>query len=241
MRLAADLGKRSKDEGGRATTPPRVGVVIAKEGVPVAQSYRGMTGDGDHAEFGALQQLGTNFDYTGAIIYTTLEPCSVRPTKTPCADHLVSVGIETVYIGIYDPNPAIYRIGWTRLAEAGVVLCDFPTELREEIRMDNAGFIDQYREAFGPSGRASFNYSRNNGDYTLWGDHARSISFKTHWSSAASQVIHAYDEKNYVALALGAAQFNDIDDPSALEFDSRVCTARRGQIVVFRNEIGLRW
>lgn len=103
---------------------------------------------------------------------------------------------------------------------------------------DNAGFIDQYREAFGPSGRASFDYTRNNGDYTLWGDHARSICFQTHWSSAASQVIHAYDEKNYVALALGAAQFNDVDDPSALEFDSRFCTARRGQIVVFRNEIG---
>ncbi|HEX4492819.1 MAG TPA: hypothetical protein VH914_16555, partial [Acidimicrobiia bacterium] len=94
--------------------PPKVGVVIVgSDGQVLGESFRGefMTPNGSpwHAEAGLLETRLKGVDLTGAVVYTTLEPCSRRGEgKTPCAERLVAAGVATVVIGIYDPNPNIW-------------------------------------------------------------------------------------------------------------------------------------
>ena len=165
MRLAVDLGKRcvSEDRG-----KPLVGAVIVKDGKVLGSGFRGETNEGDHAEYGVLKRLG-DIDLTGALVFTTLEPCSRRKTPTfiPCAQRLVNVGVSEVHIGIYDPNPVIYRQGWKILRDAGVRLRDFPADLREEIAVDNADFIAQYKRAAGDVGQFSFDSHGGEGRFTV--------------------------------------------------------------------------
>src|ERR1700694_3579684 len=109
MRMAVDLGKKSRSEGD--PTKPYVGAVVVKDGKVIGSGHRGMTNPGDHAEFGVLQGISP-VDIEGTVVYSTLEPCSKRNhPKIPCAHRLAEAKVSAVYIGIYDPNPVIYRAG----------------------------------------------------------------------------------------------------------------------------------
>src|SRR5699024_22287 len=76
--------------------------------------------------------------------------------KLPCARRLADAGVSAVWIGIYDPNPVIYRQGWRILRDAGVKLHDFPPDLRDEIANCNTDFINQYKMATGDEGQVTF-------------------------------------------------------------------------------------
>jgi pyrimidine deaminase RibD-like protein len=119
MRMAVDLGKQSGDPFN-----PYVGAVVVKDGKVIGGGHRGMTAPGDHAEFGVLKGLDPA-QHNGATVFSTLEPCSQRNhPKIPCAQRLAEAGVAVVYVGIYDPNPVIYRQGWKMLTEAGVRVRD---------------------------------------------------------------------------------------------------------------------
>jgi len=172
-------------------------------------------------------------DLTGAEVYTTLEPCSRRNhPKTPCANHLVERRVGAVYIGMYDPNPRIYREGWRMLRNAGIKVRDFAPELRAEIVADNDDFLRGFRLSASESGEASFDYRRNNGRFSVEVDGKR---FTTSWSQRGADSTWAYDNSNGVAQALYANSFAEVDDPAALDFSSRVVPVRVGEIVVFRD------
>lgn len=231
MRRAVDLAKQSQAEE-RADPPPRVGVVIAQGDELLGESFRGETGPGRHAEFGLLDRLNGT-DLTGAEVYTTLEPCSRRNhPKTPCARHLVERRVRAVYIGIYDPNPRIYREGWRMLRDAGIEVWDFTPELRAEIVADNDDFLRGFRLSASEAGEASFDHRRNNGHFAIDTGGKR---FTTRWSQRAADSVWAYDQSNGVAQALYARRFAEIDDPAALDFSSYSVPARVGEIVVFRD------
>jgi diaminohydroxyphosphoribosylaminopyrimidine deaminase / 5-amino-6-(5-phosphoribosylamino)uracil reductase len=231
MRRAVDLAKQSQAEE-RADPPPRVGVVIARDDELLGESFRGETGPGRHAEFGLLERLrGT--DLTDAEVYTTLEPCSRRNhPKTPCARHLIESRVRAVYIGIYDPNPRIYREGWRMLRDAGIEVWDFAPELRTEIVADNDDFLRGFRLSRSAIGEASFDYRRNHGEFLVDVD---GTQFATKWSQRAADSVWAYDHSNGVAQALHAHCFAEIDDPAALDFSSASVPARVAEIVVFRD------
>jgi len=169
---------------------------------------------------------------------STLEPCTRRnPPKTPCAARLVDRGVGTVFIGMYEPDPRIYREGWRVLRDAGVELRDFDAALREEIKVDNSEFIGQFRHAVGIKGKARFDYTQNVGRFALYSDD-RSVRFETRWTPAGSGCIYPIDSQFNVAQARYATEFSQIDDPSALDFDSYTYLLRVGQIGVFRNQEG---
>ena len=90
--IAVEESKKSLAEG---EGKPLVGVVIAKDGEELGRSHRGRTGSGEHAEFGLIKELrAQGVDLTGAVVYTTLEPCSTRNhPKVPCAEHLAADGV----------------------------------------------------------------------------------------------------------------------------------------------------
>jgi diaminohydroxyphosphoribosylaminopyrimidine deaminase/5-amino-6-(5-phosphoribosylamino)uracil reductase len=235
MRRAVDTGKRSVAEDGRSKPPPKVGVVIVQDGELVGESFRGDKGSGLHAEYGLLESLNDR-DLVGATVYTTLEPCSHRnPPKRPCAEYLIERGVAAVFIGMYDPNPVIYRAGWKKLRDAGVTLRDFDTTLREEIWADNKPFIDVYRLGMGAEGDASFDYAQNDGRFEI---STPEVTFRTRWTQGGKQSIYAYDSDTGVAHARYAATFDEVDDPGSLDFASHSRLIREGEIVVFRNGAG---
>lgn len=88
------------------------------------------------------------------------------------------------------------------------------------------------------SGWVTFNYSNNNGCYTIG---AGDMAFETTWSGASNTSIHVYTDPpsiRSVALAIGIKVISDIEDASMFDISSRVRTAHLGEIVVVQNTAG---
>ena len=236
MERAIELAKKCQVEPGRTDPAPRVGVVITRDGEKVAEAYRGENKDkpGDHAEFVALGKL-PEVDLTGAEVFTTLEPCSNRnPPKTPCAQHLIDRGAGTVHIGAYDRNPMIYRRGWRMLRDAGVVLKDFPADLRAVISAENGEFLNSFVRVAGDRGEFRFDWTQQNG--TL--EFETSVGkFVTGWSTNGAKSIHAYARSDdFIAEARFVHEFQEIHDPGAFVFSSHsISPPKLGDVVIFRN------
>lgn len=232
MRRAVDEAKSSRAES-RPDAPPQVGVVIARDGQVLGAAHRGQRNPGDHAEYCLLCELEGK-DLTGAEVFTTLEPCTRRgASKIPCAQRLIDAGVGKVWIGLYDPNPSIYREGWRALRDAGIDLGDFPAELRAELRADNHAFLDRFRYTREAAGEQTFDPTANSGTFEVMAEGHR---FVTLWSRAGGSSVHAYaDHVKSVALARYAQDFDEIDDASAYDFSSRAVTLSQGQIVIFSN------
>ncbi len=96
---------------------PRVGCVIARDGVIVAEGWTQRTGEA-HAEVHALARA--DGPVAGADVYVTLEPCSHHGRTGPCADALVEAGVGRVFAAMIDPNPRVAGAGVARLREAGI-------------------------------------------------------------------------------------------------------------------------
>lgn len=122
-----------------STTPnPRVGCVIVKDGIAIAEGWHHRAGEA-HAEVHALNAAGTSA--RGATAYVTLEPCSHHGRTPPCAEALVNAGVARVVAAMQDPNPQVAGRGLARLAAAGVVAeCGL---LEAEARELNVGFVSR--------------------------------------------------------------------------------------------------
>jgi diaminohydroxyphosphoribosylaminopyrimidine deaminase/5-amino-6-(5-phosphoribosylamino)uracil reductase len=233
MRLAVALARKSVAED--AEPRPLVGALFVRDGVVLAEGFRGKTGSGDHAEYSAMKTYGFG-DLTGSTLYTTLEPCTERqPPKQSCAARLIEAGVAEVYIGMYDPNPVVYRRGWRTLHAAGITLWDFRSELRASIKHDNAAFIDSFRSSRGDQGNCRFDYTLNDGNFDV---HASAGVYKTHWTPANAGSIWAYGVDHPAASARYATSFGDVHDPSALDFSTGGIGLRVGDICVFRGDGG---
>ncbi len=89
----------------RVSPNPRVGAVIVKKGMVLAEAFH--QGPGKlHAEVAALKKL--NYKARGATLYVTLEPCCHTEKKTPpCLEALLKSGIRRIVMGVKDPNPQV--------------------------------------------------------------------------------------------------------------------------------------
>lgn len=114
MARAIDLAKRSP----QADPNPRVGCVIAKDGVIIADGWHEGAGSA-HAEVVALAKAGENAH--GASAYVSLEPCNHTGKTGPCSQALVAAGIKRVVFAQSDPNPLALG-GATYLREHGVIV-----------------------------------------------------------------------------------------------------------------------
>ena len=132
MASAIQLAKR----GCYTTDPnPRVGCVLVRSGVIIAEGWHAWAGQG-HAEIEALAKTNGAFASTA---YITLEPCSHHGQTPPCCDALIKEGVERVVTAMQDPNPQVAGTGLARLRAAGVkVECGVQ---EEDARALNPGFI----------------------------------------------------------------------------------------------------
>ena len=237
MALAVEEGKKSVVEGGRSRPAPMVGVVVVShEGVLLGVSHRGATGEGDHAEYGLLEKTLAGVDLTGASVFSTLEPCSKRSEgKIPCAKRLIDRGVAKVFVGMYDPFPTIYRLGWKMLTDAGIEVQDFLHEHRREVQHDNRNFTGALALSVGSEGTVSFDYTLNDKRHIVNVD---GTEFETRWSTASAHAIHGYGFGPWtkVAGARHAKSFDEVDDPRALDFNGHSVTLEVGEIGVWRRD-----
>lgn len=140
MRLAIAEARLSKGEDTRVH--PLVGVVVVKNGVILAQAHRGELGEGDHAEYTALEKKLKMENLTDATVYTTLEPCTTRKhPAVPCAKRLIERKVARVVIGMLDPNPNISGKGQISLRNANIETVLFSEKLMSEVEELNRDFI----------------------------------------------------------------------------------------------------
>ena len=114
MDRALSLARRAL---GSVSPNPAVGAVVVKDGVAVGEGWTQPPGK-DHAEIVALRQAGEKA--AGAVLYTTLEPCSHHGKTPPCTEAIVRAGVAEVHAAVVDPNPAVFGQGLSSLEEAGI-------------------------------------------------------------------------------------------------------------------------
>jgi diaminohydroxyphosphoribosylaminopyrimidine deaminase / 5-amino-6-(5-phosphoribosylamino)uracil reductase len=103
-----------------ATSPnPSVGAVVADPATgEIIASAVTARGGRPHAEVLALREAGSRA--RGAIMFTTLEPCSHFGATPPCARSIAEAGISLVVYGSLDPDMRVSGRGLTWLETHGV-------------------------------------------------------------------------------------------------------------------------
>jgi diaminohydroxyphosphoribosylaminopyrimidine deaminase/5-amino-6-(5-phosphoribosylamino)uracil reductase len=91
----------------------------------------GYTAEGDlhnHAEEAALAKLaGRDLDLSGATLYTSLEPCTMRKSRPDtCAELILKAGIGRVVLALREPDVFADCHGVEDLTEGGVQVVEMP-------------------------------------------------------------------------------------------------------------------
>ena len=115
MRRALEL---ARSVWGKTHPNPMVGALIVEDGHIVGEGATAPDG-GPHAERLALLARGKP-PRPGAILYTTLEPCSTHGRTGACTEAIIASGIKRVVVGAIDPNPAHAGGGFAVLRAAGI-------------------------------------------------------------------------------------------------------------------------
>ncbi|MGW0181087.1 deaminase [Nocardia sp. NPDC003345] len=130
MMRAIELARRSPVVAGAFS----VGAVIVADGAEIATGYSRESDPKEHAEEAALAKLDpADPRLRRATLYSTLEPCSERATKSrlPCTDRVIAAGIPTVVIAWREPATFVENcVGVEKLETHGVRVLELP-ELAE--------------------------------------------------------------------------------------------------------------
>lgn len=160
-------------------------------------------------------------------------------------DHLVGHKINNRDIFVTD-DKGILKKAEILKTSPGIVVMN-PTKcvvfLKDLIERDKSTPLESERKAVGYensalAGVARFDYSNNDGRYTI--GHG-SFLFETMWTHASQESVHTYNDPSSlsgIALAKGCEEIAEITDASEFDFTSRSRTVHEGGIVVLQNKNG---
>ncbi len=236
MRVTLEEAAKAISENDRKS--PKVAAAITLDGRLLGTAFRGQFGDGDHAEYTLFEKVLKGADVQGAVLYTTLEPCTSRNRHKPCSNWIIERGIKEVHVGMLDPNPRIYNKGCSKLREAGIQVRYYPIDMRRELERMNAGFIEQFRANPELRGMATFNPLNNDGLFTLGhGEYMFDLKF----SQAGSGALYIYNDPPTIqtlALAEDHSHFFEVIDASVFDTTSRHRQLQLNGIAVLQNSHG---
>lgn len=128
---------------GHVAPNPMAGCVIVYKGKVIGEGFHRKYGSA-HAEVNAINAVRDKSLIKHATLYVNLEPCSHFGKTPPCADLIVSSGIQYVVVGAIDPNPLVQGRGLKKLVSAG---CDVKLGILEnECRELNRRFYTFYEK-----------------------------------------------------------------------------------------------
>ncbi len=97
-------------------------------------------------------------------------------------------------------------------------------------------FTDHFVSGVGPTGGAEFDYLLNGGNFEIQFSEEDERSIVMRWSSRSESSVHAYANRPaIVALVKHAAEFSEIDDLTAFDFNYNA-PIKIGEIAVFTNK-----
>ena len=97
-------------------------IVVDRDGAELARGYSRDSDPRIHAEESALARLaGRGVDLTGATIYSSMEPCSVRKLRRlSCTGLILAAGIRQVVFALREPPIFVICRGAELLRDSGV-------------------------------------------------------------------------------------------------------------------------
>ena len=116
MGRAVDLAKKAI---GSVSPNPPVGAVLVKNRKIVGEGWTQPPGQ-NHAEIEAIMMAGR--EASGAVLYTTLEPCNYVGRTGACTEAIINAGISEVIVAVIDSNPVVNGSGISRLSQVGIVV-----------------------------------------------------------------------------------------------------------------------
>lgn len=236
--IAIKLAVMAIEEAEKCVGSTRVGAVIACGSNVLATGFKGEVG-GLHAEEVAIEKArAAGLDLVGTALYTTMEPCAnSRTSRIPCSQLISETGIEVVHIGRYDPNPRVYRLGWKYLRDNGIERRDFHPDLRVRVNQICEEFTQVFERGIGITGGAKFDYTQNGGLFVISVDEAPDApSWETRWHGCSDSAIYLYGgSAGVVAWARYAEEFDEVDDPDALDYGHHCPYIPVGSVGVMRN------
>ncbi|GAA3391937.1 deaminase [Cryptosporangium minutisporangium] len=138
LRQAIELSRRCPP----STTAFSVGALIVDGGsagnTVVADGWSRRDDPHEHAEESALARAGSETRLTTATIYSSLEPCSARASRSrTCTELILASGLRRVVFAWREPEIFVDCDGAERLRAAGVVVIEVPS-LAPLVRKVNA-------------------------------------------------------------------------------------------------------
>lgn len=114
-------------------------IIVDADDGELARGYSRDTEPADHAEESALAKTAvTGVDLSQATIYTSLEPCSIRRSRSrTCTDLILAAGIRRVVFAMREPPTFAECRGAETLQEAGIEVVEL-TDLADPVRQINA-------------------------------------------------------------------------------------------------------
>ncbi|SEN65162.1 CMP deaminase [Pseudomonas sp. NFACC39-1] len=230
-----DLMKLAIEEHLKCSEYPRVGALVAKDGVVLSTGYRGEVGK-LHAERVALEKLGMDVRI-GSTVYTTLEPCvnlhSGQAVES-CSDLIISSGVSSVVIGVLDPNGTIYSQGFRKLLENNISVSFFSRKFRDAVEEETFEFGEVHR-VYG-SGKRRVPVVHSGIDISVQFSELDSRTISISWNTLQPShgCVDLTSDNGAVRVAAGTKNFSDITDPDVFRFPSHIARMRKGMISIVK-------
>lgn len=233
----SDLMKIAVEEHLKCTEYPKVGVVVAKDGLILSTGFRGEVVN-RHAERVALEKLDMP-DRIGSTIFTTLEPCialQADQATESCADLIIASGVREVFVGVLDPNGTIYSQGFRKLLENNISVKFFDRKLREAVEEETFEYGDIEKVMGGGKRRVPVVGSGISVKVQFSATDQRTIDISWHTLQPAHGCVDLSSSNGAVRIAAGASRFSDITDPNVFRFPSHFARMKNGMIAIVQPE-----